>query len=122
MRDYRKIRAWQRADEFVVHVYRLSKAFPKEESYGLTSQLRRAAMSVPANIVEGSARATKKDYLHFLNIAWASLNEAQYFLHLGHRLGYMDDDAHRDVSKQMQVCFRTLNGLIEAVQGSAAGT
>jgi four helix bundle protein len=89
MRDYRKIHAWQEADDLTVAVYQQTKRFPKEELYGLTSQLRRAAYSVPSNIAEGSARGTNKDYLHFLHIARASLTEVQYFIHLSGRLGYL---------------------------------
>ena len=69
MRDYTKIVTWQKADDLTVAVYELTRHFPKDELYALTSQLRRAAYSVPANIVEGSSRESKKDYLHFLHIA-----------------------------------------------------
>lgn len=86
MRDYTKIQAWQLADELAVMVYQATKTFPKEELYGLTNQLRRAAYSVPINIAEGSARKTLKDYLHFLHIARGSLTETQYFVHFVQRL------------------------------------
>ena len=69
MRDYTKIDAWRLADDLTVAVYERTRSFPKEEMYGLTSQLRRASYSVPANIVEGASRESKKDYLHFLYIA-----------------------------------------------------
>ena len=69
MRDYKKIQAWQHADDLTVAIYEATKTFPKEECHGLTSQLRRAAYSVPANVVEGAARNSQKDYLHFLQIA-----------------------------------------------------
>jgi four helix bundle protein len=82
MRDYTKIEAWRRADDLVVAIYEHTRKFPKEELYGLTTQLRRAALSVPANIAEGSARGSKRDYLHFLYIARGSLTETQYFVHL----------------------------------------
>jgi four helix bundle protein len=82
MRHYRKIEAWKLADDLTVVVYERTRSFPKDELYGLTSQLRRASYSVPANIVEGSSRESKKDYLHFLYIARGSLSEAQYFIHL----------------------------------------
>jgi len=68
-RDYTKIRAWQLADELALLVYKMTKKFPKSEVWGLTSQMRRAAVSVPANIVEGSARKSKKEYLQFLYVA-----------------------------------------------------
>jgi four helix bundle protein len=75
MRDYTKIQAWKLADDLTVSIYERTRLFPKEELYGLTSQLRRAAFSVPANMVEGSSRESKQDYLHFLYIARASLSE-----------------------------------------------
>ena len=75
-----------------MEIYRLTRPFPKEELYGLTSQMRRAAVSVPANIAEGSARPSKRDYLHFLYIAVASLTEVQYLIHLASRLGFMSPE------------------------------
>ena len=78
MRDYTKINAWRLADDLTVAAYQRTRSFPKEEIYGLTSQLRRASYSVPANIVEGASRDSKKDYLHFLYIARGSLSETQY--------------------------------------------
>ena len=68
MRDYTKIKAWQLADDLTVAIYQSTRSFPKDEIYSLTSQLRRAAYSVPANIAQGSSRESKKDYLHFLYI------------------------------------------------------
>lgn len=91
MRDYRKIQAWQQADELAVAVYKVTAGFPREERYGLTSQVRRAAISVAANIVEGSARGTQKDYLHFLHMARGSSSEVQYLIHLAGRLSYIDN-------------------------------
>ncbi|HET9368448.1 MAG TPA: four helix bundle protein [Candidatus Udaeobacter sp.] len=73
MRDYTKIEAWRLADHLTVVVYERTRSFPREEIYGLTSQMRRAAFSIPANIVEGASRESKKDYLHFLYIARGSL-------------------------------------------------
>jgi four helix bundle protein len=87
---------------------------------GLTSQLRRASYSVPANIVEGASRESKKDYLHFLYIARGSLSETQYFIHLARRLDYLsleDSDALRE---QTKVAFACLHGLIRAVEKEAA--
>ena len=116
MRDYTKIEAWKRSDDLTVAIYERSRTFPKEEIYGLTAQLRRAADSVPANIVEGSARESKRDYLHFLYIARGSLSETQYFLHLSHRLGYLSDSHYQALSEQVKVTFRCLHGLIQAVE------
>jgi len=93
MRDYTKIEAWRLADDLTVAVYEQTRSFPKEEIYSLTSQLGRASYSVPANIVEGASRESKRDYLHFLYIARGSLSEAQYFIHLAERLGYLPSEA-----------------------------
>jgi four helix bundle protein len=115
MRDYTKIKAWQMADDLTVAVYEATRAFPKEELYGLTSQLRRAVYSVPANIVEGASRESKKDYLHFLHIARGSLAETRYFLHLSRRLGYLSEADYERLSSKALEALRMLSGLIKSV-------
>ena len=116
MRDYTKIEAWKLADDLTVGAYQATKGFPREEIYGLTSQLRRAACSVTANIVEGSARESKRDYLHFLYIARGSLAETQYFFHLSRRLGYLSDVDAENLLGQSRRTFACLHGLIKAVE------
>jgi four helix bundle protein len=116
MRDYKKIHAWELADDLTVEAYRLSKSFPREERYGLTGQLRRAVSSVPANIAEGAARGTKRDYLHFLYIARASLSETDYLIHLAKRLEYLDQDVHRELATQVRRTFGCLHALIVVVE------
>lgn len=120
MRDYTKIDAWKLADELTVTVYEMTRNFPRDEQYGITSQLRRASCSVPANIVEGSSRESKRDYLHFLHIARGSLSESQYFIHLAHRLGYLKDADQARLHIQVRHVFACLHGLIKAV-GKEAG-
>ena len=87
-RDFARIKAWQFADDLAVVTYKVTRHFPREEIYGLTSQMRRAASSAPPNIAGGSNRS-KRDYLHFLSVAAGSLAEVRYFLHLSLRLGYI---------------------------------
>jgi four helix bundle protein len=116
MRDYTKIEAWKLADDLTVAIYQRSRSLPREEIYGLTSQLRRAAYSVPANIAEGSARDSKKDYLHFLYIARGSLTEAQYFIHLAARLGYLNSAEADELIAKTRRVFACLHGLIQAVE------
>lgn len=82
MRDYTKIDAWKQADNLAASIYQRTGKFSKQEVCGLSSQLRRAAYSVPVNNAEGSARESKKEYLHFLYIARGSLTEVQYCIHL----------------------------------------
>lgn len=119
MRDYTKIEAWKLADDLTVGIYQQTRQFPKEEIYGLTSQLRRASYSVPANIVEGSSRESQKDYLHFLYIARGSLSETQYFIHLAKRLGYLSEDLADALHSQTKQAFGCLHGLIRAVEKEA---
>src|SRR5690242_19643118 len=90
MRDHTKLMAFELADEVAVLVYRITATFPREELYGLTSQMRRAAVSVPSNIVEGCARDSQADYQRFLTIALASFRELHYQLSLSVRLGFLD--------------------------------
>ena len=92
MRDHTRLRAFELADEVVLLVYRTTAGFPTEELFGLTSQLRRAAVSVPSNIVEGCARDSEADYLRFLNIAFGSLRELHYQLDLSKRLGFLPNE------------------------------
>lgn len=116
MRDYTKIEAWKHSDDLTVAVYERTVRFPKEEVYGITNQLRRAAYSVPANIAEGSARHTLRDYLHFLYISRGSLTELQYFIHLSHRINYLSEKYYVDLSEQVRATFARLHGLIRAVE------
>jgi four helix bundle protein len=119
MRDYTKIEAWKLADDLTVAVYEQTRSFSREEIYGLTSQLRRAAYSVPANIVEGSSRESQKDYLHFLYIARGSLSETQYFIHLARRLGYLSSEEAEALNSQTKSVFGCLHGLIKTVEKEA---
>ena len=92
VKSYRQLLAWQKAMDLAVEVYRLSGSFPLIEKYRLTSQITRAVTSVPANIAEGSARSTRKDYAAFIAIARGSLAETETYLLLAQRLGYLDPE------------------------------
>jgi len=89
MRDHTRLRAFELADELVLAIYKATHHFPKEEIYGLTSQMRRAAVSVASNIVEGCARQSESEYLRFLEVAFGSLRELHYQFSLSQRLGYL---------------------------------
>jgi len=88
MAKYKDLIVFQKADELAFQIYRLTESFPKSEMYGMTSQIRRAALSVPTNIVEGYARKSKKELAQFINIALGSLAETEYLLDFSKRLGY----------------------------------
>lgn len=115
MRDHTKLKAFHAADELVLLVYGVTRTMPRAEQFGLTSQMRRAAVSIPSNIVEGCARPTEADYLRFLSTAFASLRELQYQGTLARRLGYLKDDGYRpfenlctEVSKMLAALIRSL--------------
>lgn len=89
MRDFHKLMIWQRSHQLTLKVYHVSKSFPNEELYGLTSQLRRAVASIPTNIAEGCGRNSNKDFAHFLQIAIGSASEVEYELLLAKELNYI---------------------------------
>jgi four helix bundle protein len=124
---HHKLVAWQRADDLFIDVHRLTyQRFPRSEQYELGSQLRRAAFSVAANIVEGTARRTLSDGLRFFNIASASLAEVGYGLHAAHRLGYIDADVMQAFDTRVRLAGAPLHGLMRryrthrAVSGAVA--
>ena len=116
MRDHTRLRAFVLADEVVILVYRTTKDFPKEEIYGLTSQIRRAAVSVPSNIVEGCARETQAEYLRFLEIAFASLRELSYQVNLSIRLGYLQEPDSDICEKKITETEKVLAALPRSIR------
>jgi four helix bundle protein len=110
-RDYRKFRAFQAADQLVVAAYSVTRSLPTEERYGMQAQIRRAAVSVPVNIVEGSARSTTADYCHFLDMARGSASECAYLLALAHRLTYVPAEA-LDIAQHYDHLSASLHGAV----------
>ena len=115
-RDPRKLRVFVLADNLVIDVYRATALFPVEERFGLQIQLRRAAVSSACNIVEGSARRTTREYIHFLNIATGSSAEAQYLLDIAFRLKLISDDAYRTLTCRYSELLKGLKALIHAIE------
>jgi len=111
-RPHKKLELWKESIELVVLVYEITKKFPKEEEYGLKSQLRKAAVSVPSNISEGLTRRTIADKLHFLNIADGSLSEIDTQLEISLRLRYLSMDDFELVMKKVTLVEKLLSGLI----------
>ncbi|MBM4365790.1 MAG: four helix bundle protein [Deltaproteobacteria bacterium] len=120
MRDHTRLRAFELADSLALAVYRHTRSFPRDEQFGLTAQLRRGAVSVPSNIVEGCARSTHGDYLRFLDVAFASAREVEYQLSLAARLGYLDPIAHAALAAHAAETGRVLAGLIRALRARHA--
>jgi four helix bundle protein len=117
MRDHNKLRAFELADELALLAYQITSGFPNEERYGLTSQIRRAAVSVPSNIVEGCARDSQSDYLRFLYIAFGSLREMRYQLSLADRLGFLSSqNGPAQLEEKIIEAKKVLNGLIKSLR------
>src|ERR1035437_9284521 len=112
MRDHTKLRAFELADEVAILIYRITRKFPREEIYGLTSQMRRAAVSVPSNIVEGCARESQAEYFRFLEIAFGSLRELHYQLGLASRLRYTGEPGVSECDARIVEAEKVLNALI----------
>jgi four helix bundle protein len=120
--DYRSNKAWQRCDDLVVAVYGATKRFPREERFGLTQQMQRAAVSAASNIAEGYGRRTVRDLLHLLYQARGSLSEVECFVHPSHRLIYLDDAERKRLAGLEDEAARALHGLIRYwEQESATG-
>jgi len=118
MRNHEKLRAFELADNVAVLIYQTTKAFPKEEMYGLTSQMRRSAVSVPSNIVEGCARESQVEYLRFLEIAFASLRELHYQFSLGKRLGYVNERDVPECEAKMVETEKVLGALLRSMRNA----
>jgi four helix bundle protein len=116
-RDYRKLQVFHLADHAVVTVYSVTSEFPADERYGLTKQIRRAAVSVPCNIVEGSARAGEAEYRHFLTIACGSANETRYLLELSQRLGILAVARLQPLAAIYSELIAKLQALINSLHG-----
>jgi four helix bundle protein len=117
--SYRDLVAWQKAMDFVMDVYRTSKTFPREELYGLSTQLRRAAVGVPTNIAEGQARFAANEFHHFLGRARGSLVEVETQLMIAQNLAYFSPEHGKQLLDKSAELGKILNGLIGAVRPAA---
>lgn len=113
---YRNLIAWQKAKELALDIYRCTRRFPKDEIYGLTSQMRRAAISVPSNIAEGKGRHFRKDFAHFLYQARGSLLELETQLSIARDLEYLDALTFNNTLGKTEELGRILNGLVSHLQ------
>jgi four helix bundle protein len=119
-RSYRDLIAWQKAMRFVIDIYVATQRFPSEQRYGLTNQLRRAAVSIPSNIAEGQARFSQREFHHFLSQARGSLVEIETQLHTARDLKYLQIAKADDLLATADELGRVLNGLIASIKNRAA--
>lgn len=119
-KGYRKLKVWEKSHLLAMDVYGVSREFPKEEIYGLTSQIRRAVFSVPLNIVEGHASTSKREFLSFLNIANRSLVETEYLLEVATELKFIDETEYRRLEEKRSEVGMMLNAFTKAVRSKNA--
>jgi four helix bundle protein len=115
-RDYRKLQVFDLSDVLVVRLYRATSGFPADERFGLRAQIRRAAVSVPANIVEGTARRSLQEYVNFLNIATGSAAESRYLVDLAKRLGFIQEDTAAELGQDYERLIAQLLALIHSLE------
>jgi four helix bundle protein len=116
VRHYQQLIAWKKAIALVTHVYSLTAIFPRDEMYGLISQLRRAAVSIPSNIAEGQGRATRGEFIQFLCHSRGSLFEVETQLEISRNLGYITSEQLTSLSSELSELGRILNGPITSLQ------
>ena len=114
-RSFRDLIVWQKAHEFVLEVYKITVSFPRQETYGIVSQMRRAAVSIAANIAEGFRKRSKRDKARLMNVAQGSIEESRYYLILSHDLGYAKTEAIMD---KLEEVSRLLEGYSKAILSS----
>ncbi len=115
MKDFHKLKVWERAHKFTLSIYLKTKQYPKDELYGLTSQMRRSAASIPTNIAEGCGRDSQTELTRFLYIAMGSSSELDYQLILSHDLQYLDDKSFLEFSTELIEIRRMLNAFIQKI-------
>lgn len=116
MRPHQKLDLWRRAIDFVVAIYRLTEQFPKEEKFGLTSQLRRAAVSVAANVAEGAARTSTKEFRRLLSHSQGSASEVDTELLIALRLNYLSERDYKSLNKDLDDVGRMITGLSQSLK------
>lgn len=119
MRNFREIKVWAKSHELVLSIYRISRSFPREEFYSLTSQLRRAAAAIPTNIAEGSGRGSHADFARFAQIAMGSASEVEYLLLLARDLQYVDSAIHKDLEVRIVEIKRMLTAFLRKLRSDS---
>jgi four helix bundle protein len=112
LRNFRDLHIWARAKDFAAHIYKISNAFPEEEKFGLISQIRRSAVSIPANIAEGAGRNTKKDFTQFLHIAVGSAFELETLLEISHDVGMLDNENYEQTIIELHEIQAMINAYL----------
>jgi len=116
LKDFRSLNVWEKGHKITVSIYKLTQSFPKEEMYGITSQIRRASTSIPTNIAEGCGRGSDADFARFLQMSFGFANETQYLLLLCFELGYIAEENYIELNISIQEIKKMLSKLIIAIR------
>jgi len=119
VQDFRQLKIWRKSDDLTLAIFRATQGFPAAETYGLTSQIRRAAAAIPTNIAEGTGRGSDPDFARFLHIAMGSASELQYLLLLAQDLSYLSGDVHTSLEEMTVEVKRMLASLLRTVKSRA---
>jgi four helix bundle protein len=115
MRDFRELKVWEKSHQLTIHVYKVTRRFPRDETYGLMSQIRRAATSIGANIAEGCGRSGDAEFARFLTITMGSASELEYHLLLAHHLEFVSKSEHVQLTAQVTEVKKMLTAFIQAL-------
>ena len=118
MKDFRQLKVWEKSHQLALAIYKETKKFPKEELYGLTSQIRRASMSIPTNIAEGCGMNTDKEFARYLQFAMGSASETEYQLILARDLGFIPKETHEKLHSNIEEVKRMLASLLKTLRAS----
>jgi four helix bundle protein len=118
MKDFHNLKVWERAHSLTLALYKVTRSFPKDELYGLISQIRRASSSIPTNIAEGCGRDSQPEMIHFFQIAMGSSSELEYLIILAHDLRYFEDGAYHELSSELVEIRRMLNTYIQKLKST----
>jgi four helix bundle protein len=118
LKDFRELKVWEKSHHLALSIYKATAGFPKEETYGLSSQIRRACVSIPANIAEGCGKIGDNEFTRYLIIAMGSASELEYELILAHDLNYLDDRHFESLTTELVEIRKMLNALIQKIKSS----
>ena len=119
MKDFRNLKVWTNAHQFALNIFNSSKSFPKEEQFGITSQIRRAALSIPTNIAEGCGRGSDSDFARFIQIALGSASEVEYQILFCKELSFIDENSYLKFSKDIVEIKKSLTALLKKLRAKS---
>jgi four helix bundle protein len=115
-KPHKRLDVWNKSIDLTIDIYKISETFPRAEVYGLTGQMRRAAVSIPSNIAEGAARQTKKEFINYLHMSQGSLSELDTQLVISSRLEYISIDTYKEIENKTETISKMLTGLIKSLK------